>query len=161
MQMQRLLQILEHEGPVPPQELATRLNCSTQEIEANLQAARDRGVLLRFSALVNWEKLDDPHVFAIIDVEATPEHGAGFDRVADHIARFDEVHSVYLMSGRTDLTVVVQGNDFREIARFVAEKLAPAPGVKATATSFVLKTYKMEGELLTEPPTNSRLAVSP
>jgi DNA-binding Lrp family transcriptional regulator len=159
--MPRLLTILEHEGPVPTVELATRLGVSEQEVDSALRQARERGMLLRYSALVNWERVDDPHVFAIIDVEATPEHGAGFDRVADYIARFDEVHSVYLMSGRTDLTVVVQGKDFREIARFVAEKLAPAPGVKATATSFVLKTYKMEGELLTEKPKDSRLAVSP
>ncbi len=161
MQLQRLLEILEHEGPRPTEELATRLGCSTQEVEEALAEARRRGWLLRYSALINWEKLNVPRVFAFIEVEATPEHGTGFDHLADYIGRFEEVHSVYLMSGRADLTVVVQGTDFREIARFVAEKLAPTPGVKATATSFVLKTYKMEGELLTDQPGNSRLAVSP
>ncbi len=159
--MHRLLEILEHEGPVPAEDLATRLGCSVEAVEASLQQAREQGLLLRYSALISWDKADKPHVFAFIEVEATPEHGTGFDHVADYIGRFDEVHSVYLMSGRADLTVVVQGEDFREIARFVAEKLAPAPGVKATATSFVLKTYKMEGELLTEEPGNKRLAVSP
>ncbi len=161
MDIERLLTILQNEGPVPPDELATRLGCSVKDVEEGLQWARAQGILMRYGALVNWEKLGAPHVFAIIDVEATPEHGAGFDRVADYIAHFEEVHSVYLMSGRTDLTVVVQGRDFKEIARFVAEKLAPAPGVKATATSFVLKTYKAEGELLTQEPRDSRLAVSP
>ena len=100
-------------------------------------------------------------IYAFIAVQASPEHGSGFDKIAAYISRFDEVHSVYLMSGMADLMVVVEGEDFREIARFVAERLAPAPGVRDTATSFVLKTYKMEGEVVTEEASNHRLAVTP
>jgi DNA-binding Lrp family transcriptional regulator len=157
----RLLEILECEGPVPADELATRLGCSAAEVDAAIEQARGDGLLLRYGALVNWEGLDDARIYAFIEVEATPEHGTGFDRLADYIGRFDEVHSLYLMSGRADLIVVVQGEDFREIARFVAEKLAPTPGVRSTATSFVLKTYKMEGERLGDEPSSRRLAVSP
>lgn len=161
MEMRRLLEIVESEGEVPSQELATRLGCGVDEIEAALRKAHQDGAFLRYGALVNWEKLDNVRVYAFIEVEATPEHGTGFDRIAQYLGRFEEVHSVYLMSGRSDLTVVVQGEDFRDIAQFVAEKLAPTPGVKATATSFVLKTYKMEGELVEEEPPAQRLAITP
>lgn len=159
--MKELLEILESEGPVETAELAVRLGRTEEDIERALDSLREQGVLLRYSALVNWEKVDAEKVYAFINVSATPEHGHGFDNVAEYLARFPEVHSLYLMSGMADLCVVVEGRDFRDIARFVAEKLAPTPGVKSTATSFVLKTYKMEGENLQGEPRNGRLAVSP
>ena len=159
--MRRILEIIEREGSVPAQEIATRLDMPVAEVEQFLQEAQEQGVLLHYSALVNWEKSEAEKIYAFIAVQASPEHGSGFDEVAAHISRFDEVHSVYLMSGTSDLMVVVEGEDFREIARFVAEKLAPSPGVRDTATSFVLKTYKMEGQIVTEEPSNHRLAVAP
>ena len=159
--MKELLEILEAEGPVETAELAVRLGKSEAEIERALESLREQGVLLRYSALVNWEKVDADKVYAFINVSATPEHGRGFDTVAEYLSHFPEVHSLYLMSGMADLCVVVEGRDFRDIARFVAEKLAPTPGVKSTATSFVLKTYKMEGENLFGEARNGRLAVSP
>lgn len=160
--MKPLLDILETEGPVDPDELAVRLGRSRGEIEAEMESLRQEGILLRYSALVNWEAVpDSDKVFAFISVSATPEHGRGFDKVAEYISQFPEVHSLYLMSGGADLCVVVEGRDFRDIARFVAEKLAPTPGVTSTATSFVLKTYKMEGVSLTGERKNGRLAVTP
>ncbi|NLO73911.1 MAG: Lrp/AsnC family transcriptional regulator [candidate division WS1 bacterium] len=159
--MRELLRILETEGPVDSQELAVRLGQSVAEVEAALADLREQGVLLRYSALVNWEKVEEEKVYAFINVSATPEHGCGFDKVAEYLSQFAEVHSLYLMSGQADLCVVVEGRDFRDIARFVAEKLAPTPGVRSTSTSFVLKTYKMEGEKLFGEAKNGRLAVSP
>jgi len=159
--MKDILHILEAEGPVAPAELAVRLGRTVEDVEATLAGLREQGILVRYSALVNWEKVQEEQVFAFIMVSATPEHGTGFDHVAEYVAQFEEVHSLYLMSGGADLCVVVQGQDFRDIARFVAEKLAPTPGVRSTATSFVLKTYKMEGEKLFAEHPNGRLAVSP
>jgi len=160
--LKALLEILEAEGPVDPEELAVRLGRTRGEVEAELESLRRQGLLLRYSALVNWEAAPDlEKVFAFINVTATPEHGRGFDKVAEYLSQFEEVHSLYLMSGGADLCVVIEGRDFRDIARFVAEKLAPTPGVTSTSTSFVLKTYKMEGVSLAGESKNGRLAVSP
>ena len=160
--MKPLLEILEAEGPVDPDELAVRLGRTRGEVEAEIESLQRQGLLLRYSALVNWEAAPDlAKVFAFINVTATPEHGRGFDKVAEYLSQFEEVHSLYLMSGGADLCVVVEGSDFRDIARFVAEKLAPTPGVTSTSTSFVLKTYKMEGVSLVAERKNGRLAVTP
>ena len=159
--MHEILNIISREGPLPAAEIATRLNVSAEEVEQVLEEARDRGILLGYGAVINWENSDTEKVYAFITVQATPEHGQGFDQVAGYLSQFDEVHSVYLMSGTADIMVVVEGEDFREVARFVGEKLAPAPGVRDTATSFVLKTYKMEGQIVDEDSANHRLAVTP
>lgn len=159
--MEQILRLLAQDGRIAAEEIATRLGRPVEEIRQTIQQLEADGIIVSYGALINWEKSADNKVFAFINVEAVPEHGSGFDSVADYISRFPEVHSMYLMSGSTDLQVVVEGDDFREIARFVAEKLAPAPGVRSTSTSFVLKSYKMEGILLGEQPDDQRLAVSP
>lgn len=159
--MHEILALLEQNAFLTPEEIATRLGREAAEVREQIAQAERAGIIVGYSALVNWEKSNLPRVYAFIAVSATPEHGKGFDEVAEYISRFDEVHSVYLMSGTSDLQVVVEGDDFREIARFVAEKLAPAPGVQSTATSFVLKTYKVEGRLAHEERGNRRLAVTP
>ena len=159
--MREVLEILETDCRVTPEEIATRLDRPVEEVRSTIEALEAEGVIVSHGALINWERAGHGKVFAFISVEATPEHGQGFDGVAEYISRFPEVHSVYLMSGTTDLTVVVQGRDFHEIARFVAERLAPAPGVRATSTSFVLKNYKQEGHILTDSGEDVRLVVSP
>lgn len=159
--MEQILDILAQDGRITAEEIAVRLGRPEAEIRATIAELERQGIIVSYGALINWEKQGDDKVFAFISVEAVPEHGSGFDSVADYISRFPEVHSLYLMSGTADLQVVVEGEDFREIARFVAEKLAPAPGVRSTSTSFVLKSYKMEGIMLRDKPGDHRLAVSP
>ncbi len=98
---------------------------------------------------------------AVIEVKITPEREGGFDRMADRIAKFDQVQSCYLMSGGYDLLVVISGRSLREVASFVSEKLSPLAGVIATATHFRLKTYKENGVLLSPGAAPERLAVTP
>ncbi len=159
--MKELLDLLAHEGRCPLEEIATRLGLGVEDAAAKVDQLEQAGVILGYKAVVDWDKADVPRVFAFIEVKATPEPKLGFDGVAEHIARFSEVHSVYLMSGAYDLSVVVQGRDFRDIARFVAEDLAPHPQVVSTATHLVMRVYKLDGTLLTGEPTDRRLAISP
>jgi len=157
----RILEILATDGRATTQDIAERLGMQADEVEQAIRRLEDDRLVLGYRAVIDWSRSDNERVFAFILVEANPEHGVGFDRVAETIALFDEVHSIHLTSGTADLTVVVEGTDFRELAQFVAEKLAPIPGVTSTATSFVLKTYKLEGIMFGDGHSVRRLAVSP
>jgi len=159
--MHPVLEILASEGRCTAEEIALRLGMDASEVEAKIRAYEASHVILGYHAVVNWHTADDQRLFAFIEVKASPERGQGFDRLAEHIAGFDEVHSVHLVSGTHDLNVVIQGRDFREVALFVAEKLAPLEQVQSTATSFVLKSYKVEGQLINAPDEDHRLAVTP
>jgi DNA-binding Lrp family transcriptional regulator len=118
-------------------------------------------VILGYHAILNEEKLGLDQVRALIEVKITPERGGGFDRLAERIAKYREVRSCYLMSGGYDLLVMVEGTSLREVARFVAEKLATIQGVLSTATHFMLKTYKDHGVLMTHEVNEERLSVAP
>lgn len=99
-------------------------------------------------------------VRAIIDVECDPEREFGFDRTAMRIARYPEVITVAVVSGRADLMVVIEAKNMQEISRFVTEVLAPMEKVRSTATQFFMKTFKQSGKILLEDPKPSRIPVS-
>jgi len=162
--MVSILEILAGDATCTAKEIAVRLDMDEPDVAARIKELEANHVILGYHAVVDWSRVGDERdtpVFAFIEVRASPERGMGFDRLAEHIAGFDEVHSVHLISGTHDLNVVVQGCDFREVALFVAEKLAPLPQVQSTATSFVLKSYKLEGTILAKDDTDRRLPVSP
>lgn len=156
-----LLEVYATEPTTPPAELAVRLGLAADEVTAELERLRQAGVILGQRAIIDWDRLDGGQIYAMVDVEVSPEADFGFDAIAQRIALFDEVHSLYLISGTRDLVVVVEGRDYRQIALFVAEKLAPLKGVRSTGTSFVLRKYKSEGKLLGSALEDTRLPVTP
>ena len=111
------------------------------------QAEKDR-IILKYKTVINWDRIEDEHVWALIEVKVTPEPDAGFDAVAERISRFPQVRSTFLASGTYDLLLVVVDKNEHEVAEFVSQKLAHIESVQGTVTHFVLKRYKEEGEVL-------------
>ena len=159
--MDPLLALLQKDARLSADQLAQLLNMTPEAVRSRLAAWEADGTILGYQAVMDPEKADDEGVMALIEVRITPERGGGFDRIADRIARFDQVVSCWLMSGGYDLAVVVRGNDLREVARFVSEKLSSLDGVISSATHFQLKVYKQDGFLSAVAAEGRRLAVSP
>ncbi len=159
--MEALLKMLQTRALAPRQDLADELGLSVEEVNAKIARLESEGVILGYQAVIDTEKLDDDGVTALIEVRIRPERGGGFDRLAQRIAKFDQVHGCYLMSGGYDLLVIVRGSNLREISHFVAERLSTVEGVLSTATRFRLKTYKENGLMIVREEQGERLAVTP
>jgi DNA-binding Lrp family transcriptional regulator len=159
--MDPLLKLIRDNAAWKPAQLAAMLNEPESEVSARIKRYESEHVILGYRALLNEEKLGLDTVRAVIEVKITPERGGGFDRLAERIAKYSEVQSCYLMSGGYDLLVIVQGNNLREVASFVSEKLATIQGVISTATHFMLKPYKEQGVLMIGEQNEERLAVTP
>jgi len=159
--VEEVLRLLEQDSRLSPAQIAERTGGSPQETEALIKRLEAEGVIRRYKAVINWERVGDDHLFAFIEVKVAPQRGQGFDAVAARIMKFPEVHSLYLMSGTYDLHVVIEGGSMKEIAYFVAEKLAPLENVVSTATHFVLKRYKVDGDTIEEWEQPERLSVTP
>lgn len=132
-----------------------------ETIAQTVTELEEEKVILRYSAVVNWDKLETNQVTAVIDVRVLPQREVGFDAIAKKIYRFDEVKSVSLMSGGFDLQVIVEGRDIREVSRFVSEKLATIENVTGTTTHFLLKTYKSDGVIFDDTDGERRLMITP
>lgn len=147
---ERILKIIEKNGKLSSEDLAAMLATTPEEIKREIQAMEQEGVICGYPTLINWDKTGSERVIALIEIKVTPERGRGFDKVAERIYQFEEVTSVYLMSGGFDLTVLVEGESMKEVARFVATKLAPMESIMSTGTHFVMKKYKEHGLPLVE-----------
>lgn len=145
MENNELLKALENDATLTPAQLAVLFKTDEGDIRKNIRACEKNGVILGYKTLIDWDKTDREYVSALIEVRTMPQRECGFDRVAEKIYNYPEVQSVYLMSGGFDLCVLIEGKTMKEVAYFVAEKLATIEGVTATATHFVLRKYKDKG----------------
>lgn len=141
----KILDILRSNSRISDEEMAVMLDTSSDVIKATIQDLEEKGVIIGYNTLIDWEKAEDETVTAYIEVRVTPQRGQGFDKVAERIYQYPQVSACSLMSGGFDLFVVVEGRTMKEVALFVAEKLAPIDSVLSTATHFVLKKYKDNG----------------
>ena len=140
--MAKLLRLLEQDCTLTHEQLASMTDMTVADVKAAIQRYEADKTILGYQAIVDWDRTNREAVTALIEVKVTPQRGDGFDRVAERIYQYDEVESVYLMSGAFDLTVIISGRTLKEVAQFVGQRLAPLEGVTATATHFILKKYK-------------------
>lgn len=142
-----ILTLLEDDCRLNSEQLATMLNKEVGEIKELISTYEKDGVILGYKALIDWDKTDREYVTALIELKVAPQRDRGFDKVAEKIYRYPEVQSLYLMSGSFDLAVFIEGKTMKEVAYFVAEKLAPMEYIVSTATHFVLRKYKDKGTI--------------
>jgi len=143
-----ILKVLENDSRTSPEQIATMSGDSVAEVKKQIAEAEKDRLILRYKAIINWDKLENEQVAALIDVKVAPQRDVGFDAIAERIYRFPEAHSVYLMSGAYDLSVLVVGKTMHDVANFVTQKVSTIEGVHGTVTHFLLKRYKEDGEIL-------------
>ena len=159
--MQELLEILEKNSRISVKDLAVMLEEDEAGIASQMtQLGKDK-IIFGYHTMIDWDKAKIDRVTALIEVRVTPQRGEGFDYIAQRIYQFEEVTAVYLMSGAFDLTVIVEGKTMKEVALFVARRLAPIDQVLSTSTHFILKRYKDHGVILEETKNDERMLVSP
>ncbi|MBQ6715396.1 MAG: Lrp/AsnC family transcriptional regulator [Clostridia bacterium] len=156
-----ILEILAEDARTDADRIAVMTGKSKEEVEEAISRLEKERILLKYPAMVNWDRVREDVVQALIEVRVTPQRDEGFDAIAEKIYRFEEVKSVYLMSGAYDLLVIVEGANIKQLAIFVGEKLSTLENVLSTATHFVLKKYKQDGVIMEKTAEDDRLQVSP
>ena len=157
----KILAVIEKNARIDLHDLATLLGESDAAVANEIADMEAEKVICGYHTLINWENTDNEKVEALIEVKVTPQRGMGYDKIAERIYQFNEVESIYLMSGAFDFTVFITGKTIREVALFVADKLAPIDQVISTATHFVLKKYKDHGTVIGETREDERQMITP
>lgn len=154
--MDKLLKLLKQNSRLSNEQLAVMLGISEKDVAAKIEAYENNGIIKGYSAVINDELADKDMVTAFIEVKVTPKPNSGFDELASTIMKYEEVESVYLMSGTYDIAVIINGKNIRSISLFVSQRLSALDGVLSTATHFVLKRYKDNGICLSDTPVDER-----
>ncbi len=161
MNTSKLLDLLRQNARLSNAELAVMLGESEAEVKSQIDALEREGIIMGYSAIVNEEKADENGVTAIIEIKITPMKDMGFDDLAHTIMSYEEVDTVFLLSGAYDLSVTITGTSLRKVALFVSERLAVLDGVLSTTTHFVLRRYKEKNHVFNEDSFDDRDMVSP
>lgn len=157
-----ILEILEKDSRLSAETVSKMVDLSVEETEKLIKGLEERRIIVDYSTTIDWNKVDGHEgVTAMIDVKVTPKRGVGFNEIAERIYRFQEVKSVYLMSGAYDLSVIIEGRTMSDIAHFVSEKLSTLDSVISTTTHFILKKYKHDGKIFDQGEEDKRMVVSP
>ena len=154
------MNVIEKNSRFDLKELAVILGMSEVDVANELEAMEKEGIICGYHTLIDWEKVTNQKINAVIEVRVSPQRGRGFDSIAERIYKYPEVESVYLMSGGYDLLVMLEGKTLREVSGFVSEKLSTLDTVLSTATHFILKKYKDHGTILHQEYEDEREIVS-
>ena len=156
-----ILDILENNNkPLTNEQIAQMIGSTEEEVAKIIKGLEKENIIVGYKTMINWEKTDKELVTAIIELRISPQRGEGFDKVAEKIYKYSQVKSLYLMSGSYDLCVIIEGRSMKDVALFVASKLAPMDNVLSTATSFVLKKYKDDGMIFYNDEEDSRQVIT-
>lgn len=158
---EQILEILHDNGKTSPEDIAKQLNIPVDKVKKSIAKFEKDQIILGYRTKINWQRIRQHDVKALIEVKVSPERNVGFDAVAESIYLFPEVSSVTLLSGGYDLLVQVEGENLRDVALFVSEKLATIKGVQSTVSHFLLKKYKEDGVILVDQSDTRRLPVTP
>ena len=161
MNKNKLLDLLRQNARLSNAELAAMLDCTEAEAAAGIAELESDGIIMGYSAIINEEEYDKNCVTAFIELRVSPQADCGYDEIAQEIAQYPQVDSVYLMSGSFDLSVTIRGTNLREVALFVSDCLAPIEGVLSTTTHFILRRFKEKGTEFPERSNDERSLVSP
>jgi DNA-binding Lrp family transcriptional regulator len=157
---QVLLHLLEENSRIPLPDLASMADLSSAETEERIQNLESSHIIRKYSTVIDWERAGVSEVAAIIDLKVSPERDFGYDKIAERIARFRQVRSLRLVTGVYDLQLLVTGKTMHEVARFVAEEIAPMEQIRETATHIIMKTFKENGHIFAEREEKERLPIS-
>jgi DNA-binding Lrp family transcriptional regulator len=143
-----ILKILENDARTTIKQISAMTGTPSAEVTRLIKQAEKDRTILKYKTVINWDRVQDEQVWAVIEVKLTPQKDVGFDSIAERIYRFPQTRTVYLVSGTYDLFVLAVGKTNREVADFVSQKLSHIEGVQGTVTQFVLKRYKEDGEII-------------
>ncbi len=154
-----IVALLTADSRITAKQIAAAMQITEEAAAKAVRALEESGIIVKYTAIVNADSVDEDFVEALIEVKVTPQRGHGFDAIAEEISSHGEVQSLYLMSGAYDLAVIVKSRSLRDISRFVSEKISTFESVISTATHFILKKYKVEGAVMREAEGGKRLSV--
>jgi DNA-binding Lrp family transcriptional regulator len=158
---EKILNMLEKNSRIDLHDMAVMLGISETEVANEIADMEKENIICGYNTIINWDKTSEEKVTALIEVKVTPQRGLGFDSIAERIYKYDEITSVYLMSGGFDFTVIIEGKTMKSVAQFVADKLSTLDSVLSTSTHFVLKKYKDYGTVLESETKDERMLITP
>ena len=137
----KLLQLLQQDGRVTAQALATRVGLSPSPCLRRIRIMEEKGIIRGYVALVDQKKVDLP-VSVFISIKLERQREEELDAFNAAVSQWPEVVEAYLMTGQQDFLLRVVVSDLDAYERFLKTKLTRVEGVSSIQSSFALGQVK-------------------
>ena len=158
---EQLLSMLENNSKLTEHDIAIMLGLAEDEVHEEITRLEKAHVICGYHTLIDWNKVNDDDVTALVELRVTPQGGEGYQKLAEKMNGYPQVVTLYLMSGAYDFLVMVKGKTLKELSLFVSGKLASIDAVQSTTTHFTLTKYKELGVSFEVKQTDERMVVTP
>lgn len=138
-----LLRILQDNAKTPYSKISKRLGVSEATVHLRIRKLLKKGVIKRFQAIVDPEKVGKGTV-AIIALTADPRK---YEEVLEKLKEIPDVYEIYDVTGEYYTILKVRVGSREELTK-VLDEIGRIEGVESTRTMFVLRTIKEETRLV-------------
>jgi Lrp/AsnC family leucine-responsive transcriptional regulator len=148
----KILYALQENARQTYSETGRLLNVAHTTIYERIKKMEEHGIIKKYTTVVDLEKIGMKYLTAVMTVITDPKES---ENVAEKLSEFNEVLEVYTSLSEELLIiakVVAENQD--KLHSFIAQSVAPLPGVLKIRTSIITKKHKEE--LLTGPNFNAQ-----
>ena len=92
--LKEILKILEDDARTTTRQLSQMTDLPTPEVRKLVKQAEKDRAILKYKTVINWDKIGEEQVWALIEVRISPQKDYGFDAIAEHIYRFHQARTV-------------------------------------------------------------------
>ena len=150
-----ILDLLQSDSSIANSELASRVGLSPSACLARTKSLRGRGVLVRFAAIVDQEKVGLPvSTFTFVTLSKHSRRAA--ETFLKRVGEMPQVMECYNVTGRADYLLKIIAPDISSYRDFIIDKLIEIQEVDHVETLVVLKTEKRTFTLSLTAPTAGR-----
>ena len=156
-----VLGVLRENARASSEDIARQTDSDPETVDAIIDELEAAGVVRGYQAVIDRDQLESQPVRATVELNVTLDRETGYDDIAERIARFPQVKSLYLVSGDFDFMMEVEDESMQEVSAFISDKVAPVPEITQTVTHYVMDSYKEQGIEMGDGDEDDRLSVSP
>ena len=142
-----ILQALQENAKQTYTEIGRRFGVAHSTVYDRIRRMEEKGIIKKYTTVIDLEKVGVKYVTAIMTVFTDPKES---ENVAKKLSESKEVLEVSTsLSEELSIIAKVIAKDQDKLHSFIAQKVAPLPGVLRIRTSIITRKYK-ERELLIE-----------
>lgn len=137
----KILDYLQNDSKITTKEMSIHLNLSNTAIYERIKKLEKSGVIKKYIALVDKEKINKSFV-VLCQIKLTRHSHEYVNRFERHVVKFDEVLECFNVGGEYDYILKVVVENMKSYRDFLNNKLTALDHISSTHSTFIMNEVK-------------------
>jgi Lrp/AsnC family transcriptional regulator for asnA, asnC and gidA len=137
-----ILRVLQENSKQSYTEIGRQLNLAHSTIYERIKKMEEHGIIKKYAIVIDPKKAKLRFLIAIVTVFTDPKES---EKVAEQLAKHKQVSEVFISLSEELLIIAkIVAENQEKLHSFIAQFVAPLPGVLRIRTSIITRKYKEE-----------------